>query len=218
MGSYTDTGIASIQASVGSGTIGFAINFKSPASLGVGTYTDTITMEGCYDSACTQQLQDSPQTIKVIYTVQADPVTLSGINPSAVLAGAASFTLTLTGTNFSKNSIVIFNQSAQPTTFVSPTQLTATIDATMLVTAEEGSVTVESSSQEYAQVSSAVRLLVLAPGPDPTVTSLAPSSAIVGSAGFTLTVNGANFTIGSVVLWGGTPLATNLVSPSQLTA
>jgi outer membrane protein assembly factor BamB len=135
-----------------------------------------------------------------------------------VLAGGASFTLTLTGTNFSKDSIVVFNQSAQPTTFVSPTQLTATIDASMLVTPEDGFVTVESSSQEYAQVSAAVPLLVLAPGPNPTVTSLAPNSVIVGSRGFTLTVNGANFTIGSVILWGGMPLATNLVSPNQLTA
>jgi outer membrane protein assembly factor BamB len=217
-GSYTDTGIASIQGSAVNGAIGFTINFKSPASLGVGIYTDTITMEGCYDSACTEQIQDSPQTIKVTYIVQADPVTLTSINPSAVLAGAAGFTLTLTGTNFSKNSIVIFNQSPQPTTFVSPTQITATIDATMLVTPEEGSVTVESSSQQNAQVSAAVPLLVLAQGPDPTVTSLAPSSAIVGSAGFTVAVNGANFTIGSVVLWGGTPLATTLVSPNQLTA
>jgi outer membrane protein assembly factor BamB len=217
-GSYTNTGIASIQASVANGAIAFTITFKSPASLSVGTYTDTITMEGCYDSGCTQQIQDSPQTIKITYIVQADPVTLTSITPSAVLAGGAGFTLTLAGTNFSKNSIVIFNQSPQPTTFVSPTQLTAAIDASMLVTPEEGSVTVESSNQENAQVSAPVTLLVLAPGPDPTVTSLAPGSAIVGSTGFTLTVNGANFTIGSVVLWGGTPLATNLLSPSQLTA
>ena len=217
-GWYTDTGIASIQGSAVNGVVGFTINFRSPASLGVVNYTDTITMEGCNDSACTEQIQDSPQTIKVTYIVQADPVTLTSINPRAVLAGGGGFTLTLTGTQFSKNSIVIFNQSPQPTTFVSPTQLTATIDATMLVTPEQGSVTVESSSQEYAQVSAAVPLLVLAPGPDPTVTGLAPSSVIVGSPGFTLTVNGANFTIGSVVLWGGMPLATTLVSPNQLTA
>ena len=112
-------------------------------------------MEGCYDSGCTQQLQNSPQTIKVTYIVQADPVTLTSISPSAVLAGGPGFTLTLTGTNFSKNSIVIFNSSAQPTTFVSPTQLTATIDASMLVTPEQGIITVESSSQEDAQVSAA---------------------------------------------------------------
>jgi len=217
-GWYTNTGVASIQASAVNGAVSFTIQFRSPASLDIGTYTDTITMEGCYDSACTQQIQDSPQTIKVTYVVQADAVTLTSISPSAVVAGGAGFTLTLTGTNFTKNSIVIFNQSAQPTTFVSPTQLTASINANMLVTPEEGSVTVESSSQENAQVSAGLQLLVLAPGPDPTVTSLAPNSAIVGSAGFTLTVNGANFTIGSAVLWGGTPLATFLVSPNQLTA
>lgn len=218
-GWYTDNGIASIQVSAaGDGSLAFTIQFKSPASLGVGTYTDTITMQGCYDGACSEQIEDSPQTIKVTYIVQADPVTLTSISPSAVLAGASGFTLTLTGSNFSKNSIVIFNQSPQSTTFVSPTQLTAAIGAGMLVTPEEGSITVESSSQANAEVSAGVQLLVLAPEPDPTLTSLAPSSAIVGSPGFTLTVNGANFTIGSTVLWGGTPLATNLVSPNQLTA
>ncbi len=217
-GWYTENGIASIQGSAANGAVAFTITFKLPAALGVGIYTDTITMEGCYDSACSEQIQDSPLTIQVTYTVEADPVTLTSINPSAVLAGADGLTLTLTGTNFSKNSIVILNQTPQPTTFVSATQLTATIDATMLVTAEQGLVTVESSSQQYAQVSAALPLLVLAPGPDPTVTSLAPSSVIVGSSGFTLSVNGANFTIGSVVLWGGEPLATIFVSPNQLTA
>ena len=217
-GWYTEHGIASIQGSAAIGALDFTVQYKSPTSLGLGTYTDTITMEGCYDSACTQLLQNSPLTIKVTYIVQADPVTLSSISPSAVLAGGAGFTLTLTGSNFSTNSVVIFNSSPQPTTFVSPTQLTANIDATMLVMQEDGSVTVKSSSQDNAQESAAVQLLVLTPGPDPTVTGLAPSSAIVGSPGLTLTVNGANYTISSVVLWGGTPLATIFVSPNQLTA
>jgi|HubBroStandDraft_5_1064220.scaffolds.fasta_scaffold02248_6 outer membrane protein assembly factor BamB len=217
-GSYTNNGIASIQGTVADGVVSYTITFQSPASLGVGIYTDTITMHGCYDSACNQEIQDSPQSIKVTYIVQADPVSLTSISPSGVVAGAAGFTLTLTGTNFSKYSVVIFNTAALPTTFVSSTQLTATVDASMLVTPEEGSVTVESSSQENAQVSGPATLLVLAPGPDPTVASLAPSSAVIGSPGFTLTVNGANFTIGSVVFWGGAPLTTLLVSPSQLTA
>ncbi len=217
-GLYTNTGIASIQASAAGGAIAFTIAFKSPASLSVGTYTDTITMEGCYDSGCAQQLQDSPMTIKVTYIVQADPVTLTSISPSGVVAGSAGFTLTLTGTKFSKDSVVIFNSTPQPTTFVSPTQLTASIAANMLVTPEEGAVTVESSSQTNADTSAPATLHVLAPGPDPTATNLAPNSAIVGSPDFTLAVNGANFTIASVVLWGGTPVPTTLVSPSQLTA
>jgi outer membrane protein assembly factor BamB len=217
-GSYTNTGIASIQASPAADAIAFNITFKSPVSLGVGTYTDTITMEGCYNSDCGQQLQDSPMTIKVTYIVQADPVTLTSISPSGVVAGSSGFTLTLTGTKFSKDSVVIFNSSPQPTTFVSPTQLTASIAANMLVTPEEGVVTVESSSQANADISASATLHVLEPGPDATVTTLAPNSAIVGSPDFTLTVNGTNFTIASVVLWGGTPVPTTLVLPSQLTA
>ena len=217
-GNFTNNGIASIQGTVSNGVVSYTIMFKSPSSLGLGIYNDTITMHGCYDSACSQEIQESPLTISVTYVVEAAPVTLTGISPSATVAGGPGFTLTLTGTGFSKDSIVVFNQTAQPTTFVSPTQLTATIGANMLVTPEEGMVTVESSNQKDAQVSAGVTLLVLEPGPNPTVSSLSPSSAIVGSPGFTLTVNGANFTIGSIVLWGGVPLATTEVSPSQLTA
>ena len=194
-GTYTNNGIASIQASPAAEAIAFNITFKSPASLGVGIYTDTITMEGCYDSGCSQQLQNSPMTIKITYVVKADPVTLTSISPSGVVAGSPGFTLTLTGTKFSKDSVVIFNTFPQPTTYISPTQITANIAADMLVTPEEGPVTVESSTQDNADVSAPVTLHVLAPAPDPTVSGLAPSSAIVGSPDFTLTVNGANFTI-----------------------
>lgn len=217
-GYYTRNGIDSIQATTPGGVLVFTVQYKSPASLAVGTYTDTITLEGCYDSACTQQIQNSPQKILVTYTVQADPVTLTSISPSAVAAGASGLTLTVTGTQFSKNSIVVFNTTALPTTFVSPTQLTATINAALLTTPEEGFVFVESSSQEYAQQSQTAQLLVVAPGPSPTVTSLAPSSAIVGSGSFTLAVNGTNFVFGSTILWGGMPLPTTFNGSNQLTA
>jgi hypothetical protein len=55
-GHYTNHGIASIQGSVANGAVSFTIQFKSPASLGLGIYTDTITMEGCYDSAGRQHV------------------------------------------------------------------------------------------------------------------------------------------------------------------
>jgi phospholipase C len=47
---------------------------------------------------------------------------------------------------------------------------------------------------------------------------LVPGSAVPGSAGFTLTVNGTGFVSGSVVDWNGTGLATTFVSSIQLTA
>ncbi len=54
--------------------------------------------------------------------------------------------------------------------------------------------------------------------PFPSISSLSATSALAGTAGFTLTVNGANFTATSQVQWGATGLATTLASATQLTA
>jgi NHL repeat len=52
----------------------------------------------------------------------------------------------------------------------------------------------------------------------PSLSSLAPNSAIAGSPAFTLTVNGSGFLNGATVLWNGTALVTTYVSGNQLTA
>jgi hypothetical protein len=58
-----------------------------------------------------------------------------------------------------------------------------------------------------------------ATNPVPIITFLSPISANPGGAGFTLTVNGANFVNAvSVVNWNGTPLATTFTNPATLTA
>jgi hypothetical protein len=56
------------------------------------------------------------------------------------------------------------------------------------------------------------------PNPVPNISSLDPSSASVGGASFSLTVNGSNFVSGSVVRWEGSNRATMRVSATQLTA
>ncbi|HYL11567.1 MAG TPA: choice-of-anchor tandem repeat GloVer-containing protein [Terriglobales bacterium] len=53
--------------------------------------------------------------------------------------------------------------------------------------------------------------------PAPTVTSISPTSAIAGGAGFTLTVNGTNFVSGSTVNFNGNARTTTFVSAMQLT-
>ena len=58
-------------------------------------------------------------------------------------------------------------------------------------------------------------------GSDPTaltLTTLSPSSAVVGGPDFTLTVNGNNFVSGSVVRWNGANRPTTFVSATRLTA
>ena len=54
------------------------------------------------------------------------------------------------------------------------------------------------------------------PNPVPVISSLLPSSATAGSAGFTLQVNGANFVPGARVYFGGQGRNTTLVNSTQL--
>lgn len=54
--------------------------------------------------------------------------------------------------------------------------------------------------------------------PSPSVTSVSPSSALAGSQGFTLTVNGNNFIPSSVVQFNGTARTTTFVSATELQA
>jgi hypothetical protein len=53
----------------------------------------------------------------------------------------------------------------------------------------------------------------------PVVTSLSPSTAVAGGAGFTLTVNGGGFRTGSQIEWAGSAIAaTTVVNGTQVTA
>ena len=52
----------------------------------------------------------------------------------------------------------------------------------------------------------------------PSLAGLSPSSAVVGGAAFTLTVNGSNFVSGAVVQWNGAARTTTFVSATQVTA
>ena len=54
------------------------------------------------------------------------------------------------------------------------------------------------------------------PAPVPVVSSLSPASAVAGSAGLTLTVNGNGFVPSSVVQWNGTARTTTVTTATQL--
>jgi hypothetical protein len=54
--------------------------------------------------------------------------------------------------------------------------------------------------------------------PVPSVTSLAPASAIAGGPGLALTLTGSNFISSSTVLWNGQNLASTFISATQLSA
>src|SRR5205823_5626043 len=141
--------------------------------------------------------------------------TTTGLTPASAVAGGTQFTLTVTGTNFVASSVVRWNGAARTTTFVSATQLTATIPATDIATAGTAPVTVfnaapgggTSNPQTFTTTN-----------PVPTTTGLSPGAAVAGGTQFTLTVTGTNFVTSSVVRWNGANRATTYVSATQLTA
>jgi hypothetical protein len=129
--------------------------------------------------------------------------TLSAVTPSAVLAGDALLTLTLTGTNFVPDSVAwkdgveILN-----THFLSATELQADIN----VNGAFATVITVVNPPPSGGTSNGVTFTVSAPLP--VLTSLDPSSVTVGSNIPTVLLNGSGFATNSVVFWNGVPLTT----------
>ncbi|KAA9340149.1 T9SS type A sorting domain-containing protein [Adhaeribacter soli] len=67
---------------------------------------------------------------------------ITGISPNTAAAGSANVAFTVTGSNFTGSSVINFNGVAKATTFVSATQLTATLTSADLATAGNVPVTV----------------------------------------------------------------------------
>ncbi|HLB36090.1 MAG TPA: Ig-like domain-containing protein [Gemmatimonadales bacterium] len=142
---------------------------------------------------------------------------LSALAPSSALQGGPAFTLTVTGSGFVSGSTVRWNSVNRTTTFVSATQLRAAIPASDLVTAGTAQVTVFTPTPGGG-TSSALAFTVTAINPVPTLSTLAPSSALQDGPAFTLTVTGSGFVPTSLVQWNGSNRTTTFVSATQLRA
>jgi hypothetical protein len=149
------------------------------------------------------------------FTVNNPAPSLTALSPNTVAAGGATFTLTLSGGNFVSGSLVQVNGSGRPTTFVSSTQLTATISASDIASPGSLSITVNSSAPGGG-TSSPLTLTVTTPAPS--LSSISPNSATAGSGALTLTLTGGNFLSSSVVRVNGANRTTTFVSGTQLTA
>ncbi len=147
------------------------------------------------------------------FTINQPAPTITNLNPSSAVASGPGFTLTVNGSSFVSGSVVRWNGSARPTTYVSSTQLTAAISAADIAAAGSASVTVVSSS---GLITSNTATFIISPAQ--TIASLNPSSATAADAAFTLTVNGTNFVSGMTVKWNQANRTTTFVSSTQLTA
>jgi hypothetical protein len=68
------------------------------------------------------------------FNIVGTPLTLTGISPATANSGVAGFTLTLTGTGFASSSLVAVNGIYRTVTYVSPTELQVTVNASDVTT------------------------------------------------------------------------------------
>jgi hypothetical protein len=161
----------------------------------------------------------SSATVQYTITASDNPVpATTSLSPSSATAGDAGFTLTVNGSGFVSDSVVQWNGASRTTTYVSATQLTAAIPATDIAAAGTASVTVFNPAPGGGTSNAQSFTITASDNPVPATTSLSPSSATAGDAGFTLTVNGSGFVSDSVVQWNGASRTTTYVSATQLTA
>jgi len=140
-----------------------------------------------------------------VTSVSPDKATVGSVGPSIVVAG----------TNFVPRSIVQLDGAPLATSFVSGTELRATIPTSKLAAVAVLRLSV-GTSPPGGGASKEVTFEVQNPGA--TLTSLAPLSVIAGTGPTTLTVNGSGFVPGAKVAFGATDLTTTFTSSTSLEA
>jgi uncharacterized protein (TIGR03437 family) len=148
-----------------------------------------------------------------VYGFSINPPALDTLTPASVKSGSPAFTMVANGTGFFVGHSLYWNGVPLPTQYVSPTRLSATVDAGRVAMAGSAIVTVVSP----AGVASNGGTFSIDAQP-PVISSLNPASVPAGGAAFTLKVSGANFVNDAVVRWNGTALPTSFVGSTELSA
>ena len=143
--------------------------------------------------------------------------TLASLSPDNALQSSAELTLTVTGSGFVTSSVVRWNGQDRPTSYVSSTQLTATIPATDLINPGSALVTVFTPAPGGG-LSNRLTFRIKAFNAPPYVMSVTPNSAREGSAAFEMTVLGTGFINGSVVRLDGQDRQTTFDNNTKLRA
>lgn len=90
----------------------------------------------------------------------AAAMNITALAPNTSTAGGPGFMLTVNGSSFATNSVVYFNGTAQSTTYVTSSQLMATVPASAIATSGAKPVYVNSAGDIYGVNSNTVNFTV----------------------------------------------------------
>lgn len=139
---------------------------------------------------------------------------ISSVSPSQAAAGSPAQNVTVNGSGFVQASTVTFGGTARATTFVSASQLTASLAAADLATAGTYPIAVTNpspgggtSAQANFVVSGALAL-----------SSFSPATSTTGLDSLILAINGSGFAANAVVTVNGVTVPSTFVGATQLVA
>ncbi len=214
----TGTGFVNGDAITWNGTP-LTTTFDSETQLHATIPAANLTAAGTNQIAVQDSSKNSTNSLPFIVVTTGTtgtPPTLTSLNPNSSYNNVSSVGLTANGAGFVSGSVIVWNGTAMPTTYVSSTQLTTTIPGSYLTLVGTENVFVLNPD---STVSNTLPFKITTnPSTTPSLTSINPTKTAVGSPGFTLTLNGANFAPGCVAYFGTDPLPTTFVSDVQLTA
>jgi len=144
---------------IGGINVNFTVNSGSASSGMPGATTNTngqaSTNVTAGNTAGAVVVAAAAASLAVQFSLTVDQSTpsVTSLSPPSATAGGSTFTLTVSGTNFSPSSTVQWNGTSLPTTFVSATQLTASVSATLITSAGTATIAVASNGAISAPVS-----------------------------------------------------------------
>ncbi len=137
---------------------------------------------------------------------------ITNVNPASVLAGSGDTLLDVSGSGFVTSSMIFWNGAPLTTTFVSATEVKATIPAADLTGSSASQVTVQNPGPGGGSSTAATFDVN---SPVPVITAISPRYLVPGSAA-TIKITGTGFESNSVVLWNGSARPTTLASSTSL--
>jgi trimeric autotransporter adhesin len=140
----------------------------------------------------------------VSFSANAADLQITSLSPAAVLVGSKAITLTINGTGFASGAMVQIDLALFTPSSVSSTAVKVTLAASLFREPGNLDIAVENVGPPLA-ISNMVSLPIAAV---PSVTSVSPAGAAIGSSDLTVSLSGTGFGSGSVVYFNGEPLTT----------
>jgi hypothetical protein len=200
---------ATVQWNAGGTPTALATGFVNSTTLNALIPANLLVTPGIVFVSVTNP--DKTNSNTQTFTVTGSVPVLTSISPTSAPAGSASLQLMVTGSSFVSTSLVQWNGTSLPTTFVNATTLMATVSSTILQNVGTAFVSVTNPG---GSATSGTTFTVSGP----TLMTISPTSATSGSSNVTLTLTGTNFVTGSVATWNGTMLPTSVTSATSATA